>query len=193
MDSETGLLPGAHPAERSFSMPKLRKMLGDISHPTVVALMRLIETQSKATLAHWTTDEAELLYLPIYERRLNASPIPRQVIAACRAHLDGALPLAALKPLLKQARTLAAAEADPTAQAAARAIATGCATITTPTNALGYLFYGAAAVAYDRAGLSESAETYDALAVEALDRALKRLQAVAIPDELNPAKINWNC
>lgn len=174
-------------------MPKLRKMLGDIGHPTVVALMRLIETQSKATLARWATAEAELRYLPIYEKRPDASPIPRQTIEACRAHLNGALPLAELKPLLKQARTLAAAETDPTAQAAARAIATGCATVTTPTNALGYLFYGAAAVAYDRAGLSESAETYDALAEEALDRALKSLQAVAIPNEPNPAKINWNC
>lgn len=174
-------------------MAKLRKMLGDVNHPTTVALMRLIETQSKATLARWATETAAERYLPIYEKSPNASPIPRRTVEACRAHLNGEIKLAELKPLLKESRAIAAAETDPVAQAAARAIATACAAITTPTNALGCLFYGAAATAYDRAGLSAPAETCDTLAGEELFRALDSLHAVAVPDEPNPAKISWNC
>ena len=32
---------------------KLRKMLGDVNSPYIASLMRLIETQSKATIARW--------------------------------------------------------------------------------------------------------------------------------------------
>lgn len=175
-------------------MARLRKMLGDIQHPTTVALMRLIETQSKATLARWATKHAAEAYLPIYEAHAAAaSPALSDAIHACLAHLDGALRLPELKPLLKQARATAAAEADPVAQAAARAVAAGCATILTPTNALGHLFYGAAAIAYDRIGLAAAPNAYDDLANQELARALQSLQAAAIADEPHPAKIDWGC
>ena len=77
-------------------------------------------------------------------------------------------------------------------QAAARATATACAVIQTPTNALGYLFYGAAAAAYSKAG-TEDASRWDDLARAELEQALEELRAVSVPDEPNPAKINWNC
>ncbi len=77
-------------------------------------------------------------------------------------------------------------------QAAARATATACAVIQTPTNALGYLFYGAAAAAYSKAG-TEDASRWDNLARAELEQALEELRAVSVPDEPNPAKINWNC
>ena len=45
-----------------------------------------------------------------------------------------------------------AAEENPAAQAAARAVGQAAAAIYTPTHSLGLAFYGSAAVAYDRAG-----------------------------------------
>lgn len=37
-------------------MAKLRKMLGSADSPYIVSLMRLIETQSKETIAGWCLD-----------------------------------------------------------------------------------------------------------------------------------------
>lgn len=37
-------------------MPKMRKMLGDINSQECIALMQLIETQSKDTLAAWAVN-----------------------------------------------------------------------------------------------------------------------------------------
>ena len=78
-------------------------------------------------------------------------------------------------------------------QAAARAVATACGTIQTPTNALGFLFYGAAASAYAQVGLQAEKETYEALALREFQEAYDSLQAVAVPEEEDPAKLNWNC
>ena len=47
-------------------MPKLRKMLGNVTDPVVQSLMGLIETQSRATLAHWAVNCAAQRYLPFY-------------------------------------------------------------------------------------------------------------------------------
>ena len=49
-------------------MAKLRKMLGSLDDPSVAALMRLIETQSRETLAKWAADYTETHYLPVYEK-----------------------------------------------------------------------------------------------------------------------------
>lgn len=175
-------------------MPTLRKMLGKIDSPECIALMRLIETQSKTTLASWAVDYASLHHLPILEKYVPDDMLLfSQVADACRSHLNGQLSLAMLKPVLKTCRERASVMQQPIAQAAARALSTAFATAQTPTNALGYLFYGAAAVAYDEAGLTASIEIYDALATKELQRAYQALQTVAVPDEPNPAKINWNC
>lgn len=52
--------------------------------------------------------------------------------------------------------------------------------IQTPTNALGYLFYGAAAAAYSKAG-TEDASRWDDLAQAELEQALEELRAVSVP------------
>lgn len=173
-------------------MAKLRKMLGDINSPECIALMRAIETQSKATLAKWAVDRAKTRYLPVYVAE-GGSPRAAECIAACEAHLAGEMPLKEVKPYLRELTQIAREAEQPVLQAAARAISTGCATIQTPTNALGYLFYGAAAVAYHQAGLEADADAYDDLAAKELQDALESLQLVSIESEPNPAKINWNC
>lgn len=110
-----------------------------------------------------------------------------------QAHLAGQLSLKELKPLLKEASNAARTEEDPIAQAAARALSVTCLVIQTPTNALGFSFYSAAANAYHQAGLTETSQTYDRLADAEFDRILASLQAAAVPDEPNPVKIDWNC
>lgn len=79
------------------------------------------------------------------------------------------------------------------AQAAARAISTACSVVQTPTGALGFTFYAAAAIIYEQVGLEEKPAVYDALAAEEMARTLASLQEAAVPDEENPAKINWHC
>jgi hypothetical protein len=54
--------------ERDNTMPKPRKMLGAADSPYIVSLMRLIDTQSKATIANWCMDYAEEHILPIFEK-----------------------------------------------------------------------------------------------------------------------------
>lgn len=173
---------------------KLRKMLGNIEDQVITDLMRLIETQSKVTLSAWAVGYVEEYYLGIYEKEFSGDNRFRKIIAAVREVLDGTRKLKDVKPFLREANQIAKeAEGHPTAQAAARAIATACAVIQTPTSALGYTFYGAAAFAYDKVGLEETAEVYDALAAGEFDRILKSLQETAVPEEENPVKVNWNC
>lgn len=175
-------------------MPKLRKMLGEIDSQECIDLMRLLETQSATTLAKWAVSYAKETYLPIYQTNGAAEDSCLDgVIANCEKYLASEMKLAELKPSLKEAREFAAKVQGEVAQAAARAVSTACATIQTPTNALGYLFYGAAAVAYNEAGLEESAEVYDVLASKELRKAWEVLKTVAVKKEPNPAKINWNC
>ena len=49
------------------------------------------------------------------------------------------------------------------------------------------------AQAYDKAGLDERPEVYDALAADEMQALVGSLEKVMIPDEKQPAKINWNC
>ena len=163
----------------------LRKMLGSVDHPQIIRLMRLIETQSKTTLAAFAADSAAAHYLPIAQEEALSD-----VVQAVRVHLKGELPLKALKPHLREARAIAQGEKEPARQAAKRAIATAAATIITPTNALGFAFYGAAAFAYHR---TLDASCHDALANEELTRIADALAAAAIPDEPNPVQVDWGC
>ena len=57
-------------------MPKPRKMLGAADSPYIVSLMRLIETQSKATIAAWCIGYAEAQILPIYAKTFRTTAGP---------------------------------------------------------------------------------------------------------------------
>lgn len=175
-------------------MAALRKMLGHIEEPTVKELMNIIETQSKQTLAEWSCSYVKEHYLPVYETTCPEDKRLHNAISAVEAHLKGTLTLKELNPIVKEAM-LAAREAkdNPIAQAAARAVSTACGVSKTPTNALGFTFYGAATAAYSHAGLSETPEVYDALATKELTTILESLKAAAVADETNPAKIKWGC
>ena len=77
--------------------------------------------------------------------------------------------------------------------AAARAIVTACGVLQTPTNALGFCFYGAAAATYHELGLKRSAADYGRCARVELQRLSQALEQVMVPDEADPVQVDWNC
>ncbi len=174
---------------------KLRKMLGDANGPGTVRLMRLIDTQSKATICGWCMDYAEAHFLPIFERRCPGDERPRRALTAARDYLNGDVKFPVVKQLILNECHAAAREldADPAAQAAARVVGQAAAVVHTLSHSLGLYFYGAAAVAYDRIGLEASAEAYAAIADEVCADVTAALEAVAVENEPNPAKIKWYC
>ena len=171
----------------------LRKMLGSPDLPAIIRLMRLIETQSKDTLTRFAAEYVAQHYLPITDALLPDEPRLRAAIEAVRSHLDGA-PLSVVKAAVRDARAAAQSLSHaPVAQAAARAIATACAVATTPTNALGFAFYGAAAFAYHAAGTVADRAVHDDLATQELERIIAALEAVCVPEEPNPVRVDWGC
>ena len=110
----------------------------------------------------------------------------------CRNHLTGQLSRKELKPLLQEASAATRETEGAVEQAATQATAAACAVTQTPTNALGLLCYGAAAAAFSMAGTEDASRWGDRARAE-LEQALEELRAVSVPDEPNPAKINWNC
>lgn len=174
---------------------KLRKMLGDVNAPSTIALMNLIDTQSRETICKWCIDYAWEKILPIFEKHCPDDPRPRSALAAARDYLEGRVKFNVVKDIILHQCHQAAREldADPAAQAAARACGQASAVVHTLSHSIGLYFYGAAAVAYDRVGLNESPEVYDAIAEEVCADITAALQAVAVKDEPNPAKIKWYC
>ena len=174
---------------------KIRKMLGAADSPYIISLMRLIETQSKATIANWCMDYCEEHILPIFEKYCPGDDRPRSAIAAARDWFDGKKKLPEVKNIILHECHAAARELDgnPAAQAAARTCGQASACFHTPTHSLGLAFYGAAAIAYDRVGSHETPEVHDKIAAEECAKMEAALRSVAVENEPNSAKINWNC
>ena len=174
---------------------KNRKMLGDANAPSTIALKNLIDTQSKGTIRKWCLVYAENKILPIFEKHCPGDSRPRNAIAAAHEYLDGRVAFPVVKNIILNECHAAARElgANPTAQAAARAIGQGSAVVHTLTHSLGLFFYAAAAVAYDRAGLDATDEVYAEIAEEICRDYTAALRAIAVENEPNPAKLKWNC
>lgn len=174
---------------------KLRKMLGDVNAPSTVALMRLIDTQSKATIRNWCIAYAETNILPVFEKHCPSDGRPRNALKSARDYLEGRVKFPVVKNIILNECHAAARELDanPSAQAAARACGQGSAVVHTLSHSIGVYFYGAAAIAYDRVGLTESDEVYSKIAEEVCADMTAALRAAAVPGEPNPAKIKWNC
>ncbi|MDR1906326.1 MAG: hypothetical protein LBQ27_05405 [Clostridiales bacterium] len=174
---------------------KLRKMLGSADAPYIVSLMRLIETQSKITIAKWCIEYAERNILPLYEKHCPDDKRPHRTLEAARDWLEGKVKLPYVKSIILNECYAAARELNinPIAQAAARTVGQAAACIHTPTHSLGLAFYGAAAIAYDRVGVNETPEVYEKIASEECSKMLLALRAVSVENESNPVKINWNC
>ena len=175
-------------------MAKARKMLCNLEAEYTQNLMRLIETQSKTTLANWALDYAETHYLPIYLKHFPADNRPQAAINAAREWLAGSVKLPAVKPIILEAHEAAReAEAVPSAQAAARAIGQAASTIHSASHCLGLAFYGTTAVAYESFGSQADPDLYERITEEECLRVTEALQAVAVENEPNPAKVKWYC
>lgn len=175
-------------------MVKIRKMLGKADSPYIVSLMRLIETQSKNTIVKWCNEYAKENILPIYEKNYPEDYRLRNALNAVNEWLEGNMKLTEAKKIIKEAQIAAReAEGNPAPQAAARAIGATTTTINTITSSLGLAFYGSASIAYSSVGINENDEVYDKIAARECKKMEEALRKVAIIDEPNPAKINWNC
>jgi len=177
-------------------MPKkIRKMLGDVNSLSAVTLRNLIDTQSKDTIRKWCLGYAEEKVLPIFEKHCPGDNRPRNAVNAAHEYLDGKVKFPVVKDIILNQCHQAARELDanPVAQAAARAVGQGSAVVHTLTHSLGLFFYAAAAVAYDRVGLDASEEVYAEIAEEVCLDYTNALRALAVENEPNPAKLKWNC
>lgn len=170
-------------------MAKLRKTLGSPTEPAVISLMEGMEGKSKETLTTWAMAYVTEKYLPLVAE----TPLFSELLEKTKDCITGNLPLKEWKALLAEARKASAAEKEPVREAAARAVVTACGTWQTPTNALGFCFYGAAAMAYHQAGTAETKETYDILATKELKQILASLKQVKTAPEEQAAKLQWNC
>lgn len=134
-------------------MPKARKMLSDWEAPYIQSLMRLIETQSKSTLAIWAVDYAERVILPLWNKHYPDDQRPENALIAAEEWLSEVIKLPQAKTAILECHAAAReAEGNPVAQAAARAIGQCASTIHSARHCIGLAFYGALAVAYDRLG-----------------------------------------
>ncbi|MDR2047160.1 MAG: hypothetical protein LBP79_04590 [Clostridiales bacterium] len=168
-----------------MSKKKTRKTLGRVDAPHIVSLMRLIETQSKATIAEWCMNYAEAHILPIFERRRPNDGHPRLAIAAARNWFDGKKKFPEVRNIILNECHASARELgnDPSAQAAARACGQASACCHAPAHSLGLAFYGAAAVAYDRIGTNEKPEAYDKIFAEECAKMEAALRTVSAENE----------
>lgn len=176
-------------------MAKLRKMLGKYNDEHIVELMDLISTQSKETIANWCLDYAEENILPIYIKYYPDDNRPKMALDASRDWLKGLKKLPEVKNIILNECHQAAREAEdnPAAQAAARTLGQASACFHTPTHSIGLAFYGGAAVAYDKLGFEATTQEYERVAKEEVYKMTKALKEVAVENEHNKAKINWNC
>ena len=104
-------------------MPKYRKMLTDWDAPYIQSIIKLVETQSKETIASWCVDYATAHLLPIYVEVYPDDLRPALALRAARDWLAGNIKLPQAKAAILDCHAAARdAEGNPTAQAAARAI-----------------------------------------------------------------------
>ncbi len=168
-------------------MVKLKKTLGPINTNEAKLMMQLISSQNQHTLASWAINYAVDNYLPIcYQEDILT------LIMTCKNANENKQLLNDAKKAIKQLRLLAKNN-DLIKETAIKAIATACATLTTPSNAFGFLLYGNAALAYKQLGLFDTPKNYEAFALASLNHAYQSLLKNSIPNEPDPVKINWNC
>ncbi len=175
-------------------MPKTRKMLSDWDAPYIQSLVKLIETQSKATLANWAALYSERVILPLWRKHYPDDLRPQNALNAAREWLSGEIKLPQAKPIILECHA-AAREADgnPAAQAAARAIGQSASTIHSARHCIGLALYGAIAVAYDTLGTNAPWAQLEQCAADECGRMLDALRAAYVENEPNPAKIDWKC
>ena len=169
-------------------------MLSNLHAAPIEGLMHLIETQSRTTLVKWATDYAEERFLPIYLKHYPLDERPQLALEYARKWLLKEVKLPEAKAYILSAHQAAReAEENPPAQAAARAIAQVSSTIHSASHSLGFALYGGLALAYDQLGMDKPWPEQEAFALQQCEKMIAALQAVAVNNEPNPAKVKWFC
>jgi len=175
-------------------MPKLRKMLSDWNAEYIQSLVKLIDTQSKTTLANWAVNYAEKELLPIWQKYYPNDYRPQNAINAARQWLSGVIKLPQAKPVILQCHAAAREAGDnAAAQAAARAIGQSASTVHSARHCIGLALYGTVATAYEALGTDVAWTQIERYAAKECGRMEVALRAVSIANEPNPAKIDWKC
>ncbi|MDR1822151.1 MAG: hypothetical protein LBQ91_06925 [Oscillospiraceae bacterium] len=176
-------------------MSKPRKMLNNCDTPHIQALMRLIPTQSKPTVAKWAVAYAECALLPLWEKYYPDDDRPRLSLHAARETIAGTLKWNTGLNAAAQACNAASANAEdnPAPRAAARAIAQCSSAIHSASHALGLALYGALALAYDELGFSAPWPELEARAETECGKMLAALKDIAVENEPKPCKTGWEC
>lgn len=155
---------------------------------SVKELMALIETQSLHTLCTWAHEITET-----YADTAGKYGM-RDRLEPCIALLgQKPIPKEEMKKAVRDLRGECKTAEDPVPLALMRAVSTAGAVVSTPSNALGFVLYGACAYAYDTGGMEIDAAEFDRLAEEHVSACLRRLKALAVSDEKHPVKVKWNC
>lgn len=175
-------------------MPKVRKMLSDWNASYIQSIVKVMETQSKNTLTQWAIDYAEEHLLPLWQKHFPLDPRPQNSLKAARDWMTGTCKLPEAKKVILECHAAAReSESNPVAQASARAIGQSASTIHSAKHAIGLVLYGALAIAYDKMGIKAPWEELEKCAAKECELMLQALQLIAVKDELNPAKLDWNC
>ena len=93
-------------------MKKLRKMLGKYNDDYIIELMKLIEIQSKETIAKWCMDYAEDVILLIYVKYYLNDNRPKMALNASRDWFKGLKKLPEVKDIILNSCHQAAHEAE---------------------------------------------------------------------------------
>lgn len=166
-------------------MAKLRKTQGRVNDSNVESLKRLISSQSKVTIGQWCINYTVKHILPIYLKIYPQDSRPQEVLAIAYERVK-----ANVTP--KQANTIifawcndALTFENPIARAAARAIGLSASSSHSRSHAMGLVYYGIAAIAYDMVGLEQSSAVYDEIAVRECIKMEVALAMVIKENELN--------
>lgn len=174
-------------------MPKYRKML-TMGIPALDGLMEVLSTQSKETIVDWTVDYAEKEILPVWQTYYPNDGRPLAALDGARRWRAGEIKLPEAKTYILSCHAAARENDDnPVAQAAARAVGQAASTIHMPSHALGIALYGAVALAYASLGFETPWQELETYAELECNKMLASLKEAAVPNEQNPAKINWGC
>jgi len=175
-------------------MPKVRKMLNDWNAPYIQSIVKVMETQSKKTLIQWVVDYAEEYLLPLWQKYYPLDPRPQNSLKAARNWMTGKCKLPEAKKIILECHAAAReSESNTVAQTSARAIGQSASTIHSAKHAIGLVLYGALAIAYDKIGIAASWEELEKCAAKECELMLQALQLIAVKNEPNPAKLDWNC
>ena len=126
----------------------MQKILFSRDSECIQPIRELIEKQKHRTLVLWALD-CTPPFLEIFEEKYPHEKRPRDMIEIAKAWARGDVKMPVAKKAIHATHNAAtAAEDNPAAQAAARAIGHAAATIHVETHALGLVFYGLTALVY---------------------------------------------